>query len=355
MIPPTPNELLDLRDGIGLVASSVRFDVTKFDDVIGALEVERDLVSITNSTGASVMRIMRGVNIKPSDLDELDPFVDTLRPQLVLSDDSEWPLGEYFFTNVTRRRQTTPRPESFTMWDGWFLLNQEMPMSFGVLPGGKIVDALTQLIVNARVLHYDIEPSDAFVLDPLNWPMTTQRGQIVRDLAALLGYVIYFDASGVFRAHPPLPLAEVDAHVYEIGDASRVYDDTADEVDDLLSAPGVHRVVSVGPTRDEITGSATVPPSSPLYPGRRRVTITKTHRVQGVSSTDHATAMARSYASTDPRAYETVSFDAAPDPRHDTYEVVQYDGLQWRELSWTLRLTPAGPHSHTIARTVDRD
>ena len=59
---------------------------------------------------------------------------------------------------------------------------------------------------------------------------------------------------------------------------------------------------------------------------------------------------ARAAAAQDAGGYQWVSFSAAPDPRHDTFDAVQYLGDIYREQGWSLQVLEGGEHRHDLRR-----
>ncbi len=64
-----------------------------------------------------------------------------------------------------------------------------------------------------------------------------------------------------------------------------------------------------------------------------------------------ATEAARVIGLQDADTYQWASFAAAPDPRHDTFNVVRWQGALWREQAWSLPLVAGAEHRHELRRS----
>ena len=48
--------------------------------------------------------------------------------------------------------------------------------------------------------------------------------------------------------------------------------------------------------------------------------------------------------------YTCVSFSSAPDPRHDTFDVIDLLGVRYREQRWSTRLEEGAVMAHDLRR-----
>jgi hypothetical protein len=44
--------------------------------------------------------------------------------------------------------------------------------------------------------------------------------------------------------------------------------------------------------------------------------------------------------------FETIELETPPDPRHDSYDVFQFGGENWLEISWSMELIEGGTMTH---------
>lgn len=352
MDKPTPNRLLDLPAGQGIVGSSIRWDLVsdganagQIHPVVGG--------NMTNDPTASVCRTVRGLRLTPSDYAAIDLFADRVRVWWVLADGTEWSLGVFAFVDPTEEETTAGTSVTVSLYDRWLDLDQPVTHSVSVPPGGVFTDTMRALVIEAGIEDTSgLQPSGNRALDPLNWPIGTGRGRIIRELAELAGHLPpYFDRDGVFTSRGPDKVTESWGHRYDLGAGSRVVRGSVRRPRKSVDAAGQHVVVSNGPTNGPIVGTATVDPSSPLHPQRRRSVRTEVHQVQGIASTDAANRLAAVYAAKAAIDYDTLEFAATPDPRHDTWDVVEFDQTFYREVAWTLPLSATGTMTHRLTRS----
>lgn len=346
------NPLLDLAPGVGQVASTVRFQVLDRDlEVVGDVRPLR-AESIAGKTSGTVKRSLSGFRLDERALRSVDPFKHRIRPWWVLEDGTEWPLGVFVFTDAAARRSTYVDVLETTLLDQDYMLDQGTRFTFGVPAGGAILPAVQEVVGQVRLTNVRWpEGSSAAVADPVVWPAGTSRLKIISDLCNLAGWLPpHFDNNGVLVIRTP-PDIDRDApdHIYSAAN-SRVIRATIVENDNLLDAPNVYVVVCSGPSDGEIAASASVDPDLPFSVENRRFEIVEVVRVQGLTSTAQAQQMADALAASAGTGFKNVQFDGFADPRHDLFQTVEWEGFVYREVEWSLKLKPGGPHSHTLTR-----
>lgn len=353
MAPFEPNPLLDLSDlSIGQVQSDVRFDVVDAGtlDPIGTLQTLA-AARVSFNGDAAVKRSMSGVQIAENVLRDLNPFRDLVRPWWVLGDGSEYPLGCFTFGDLPRHiSDGMPTLDASMMDQGaWFQAQTGRAFSLG--PKGLIINLVNEVLdyygipYTARLIPHSL---DTQALDPIGYPATSTANQILGRCAQLLGCLPpYFDNVGRFVMRQPPDPAYVDADVtYTLTD-SRIVAGSIVQNDNLLDAPNLYRVIGSGPASAAIYGEAEVDPDLPYSIANRGRVVAETIEVQGISSTQQATNIAAANAAAS-GGYESWEFDAAPDPRHDGFNLVAVESAILRELSWDLTLAPGGPHHHVL-------
>lgn len=354
-------DVFEIPPGTGQIASKVRWLVlTPQLEVIGEVNPVFP-TAVTNNTNANIMRALRGLTLRQNDMRTLNPNTDRLMPVWEYEDGSRrpgysgWPCGVFMFGSRTRDRGSLYTMHNATLMDVGYQLDQEMDQSFGVASHADIYPALVGLVEGAGITHYSIEPTSQKIKDPINWPVGTHRLQIIRDLCRLCGFFKpWFDNVGVLQLRSfHAPRAE-DAHVYDLDTtAGRVVRDSIQENDNLLSAPNLFIVISNGPTQTEIQARSPIDPRLPHSYENIGYWRPKTIRMQGLEDIRHAQMIADAYATQSVDTYETVTFASAPNPKHDTFDSVLYDGNLYRELDWSLELSPAGGssgHTHSCVR-----
>ena len=49
--------------------------------------------------------------------------------------------------------------------------------------------------------------------------------------------------------------------------------------------------------------------------------------------------------------FETVSVTTALDPRHDSYDVIRWQGENWLETAWSMDLAEGGNMTHQLRKS----
>ena len=47
----------------------------------------------------------------------------------------------------------------------------------------------------------------------------------------------------------------------------------------------------------------------------------------------------------------TTTLSTAPDPRHDGYDVIRWDGANWMELAWSMEMVDGGEMTHLLRKS----
>lgn len=344
----TPNALLDLAPGIGQVASMRRYQVLDPDlHVLGDIHPLRASNISCNGSG-SIKRRLNGIQLGASDLRNIDLFRERIRPLWVLEDGTEWPMGVYVFTAAAVNRGTYASTLGATLYDQDFILDQATRASFGLDPGGSVLNAIERLLSQVNISHYSIPVSSSRVVaDPVNWPSGTSRLKILRELCDLAGWLPpFFDNNGVLVIKPPPDIVrDLPDHTYR---SNRVKRKSLVENDNLLNAPNVYIVICNGPSGGDISAAAQVDPALPFSVENRGFEVTSVTRVQGLTSSTQAQQMANTLAAGGAKGYKNVRFEGTPDPRHDVFQTIEWEASIYRELSWDLKLRPGGPMSHVL-------
>lgn len=349
----TRNRLLDMEDpSIGGWQSTFRFDLLDADiNWIGTLET-LTADTVTNRTGAAVNRTLTGVKLEEGEYRSINPFTDRVRPTMVLEDGTEWPLGAFMFVDAPVERSSFHNTIPVTLEDQGAVLQYPTTDSFSVGVYGSIMEGIDQLLdaVHIQARSF-LPPTTEKVWDPVSWPFNTTRRQILDELAALAGLLpLWFDNHGFAQlTTPPDVVQRTPDHVYELGPLSRVLSHSIVTNDRLLTAPNVYIVSAAGVTKGEVYGKAYVDPWLPWSVENRGYEVPDIYQAQGIGSSEQAQMMAETRAALDTVAFKQATFEAVADPRHDTYDVVQFDGFVYREVGWSLKLRPGGTMRHELS------
>lgn len=352
----TPNRLLDLQADVGEVASTFIWELLdKSYNVIGQIHPALG-ASMDNNTTSQVMRAVHNVKIPQSERINIDVLRDRVRPSMVLQDGTVWPLGVFFFTSDQIIESTATIPFDTTLLDQRFLLTSTLPFSFGVSVGRQIRDAIIEVIQAVGITRYSVDASSVKVSgDPINWSPDVTGLTVLESLAQRCGFFPpYFDNDGTLILRAQDILQSGIGHQYS-RQGGRIIVNSLRSTSSLLTAPNAYKVIGSGATQGEVSAIAYIDPSLPQSRERRGITIMKTIRLQGVGSNADALALAQANAREDVNQFSTAELTSAPDPRHDTFDIVQTDQELWREVGWAMEMKPGGAHSHQLVKKILQD
>lgn len=345
----TANPLLDLRSNVGQVACTFRWDLVDVSgNVIGQIHPETG-ATINNDSGSEVKRAIQSLTLRESDSRHINLFRDLVRPWMVLEDGTQWPLGVFAFTVDDYTEGTIETSMGTTLLDLGFILTQQMQTSYGLNDGQSIGPAMETIADMYGIFNRDIHPTHERIGGgPVNWPMDTPGTTILKSLCERAGFhPPYFDNNGTLVCRPIDPIQPGVGHQYSRSDG-RIEVGTLKNSTNLLTAPNAFKVVSSGTTTGETYAVAYIDPFLPHSKERRGYVITKTIRRQGLASVGACQQVANSYARQDASHFAKVSFTSVIDPRHDTFDIIDIDGVAYREISWSMELAPGGTHTHTL-------
>jgi hypothetical protein len=333
---------------------AVRFDVVDaFRRPLFPIHPDRaSTITVANNANATIKRTLQGLRLIPEEAERINPVAHRLRAIWQLENGAEFSLGVFMFGDANRSRRTYGRTFSSTLFDQTFILDQGRRATFSLGAGVRVTDAMKQLVQEVNLPTDRIAELPTVLSNPLAWPAGTTRLRILNDLAAVAScYSCYFDNDGipVIRPVPDLEVANAQLHYY-LDHRSRVSIDSIVESDDLWQAANVYVVVSTSANEEEVAGSYEIPEANPLSVTSRGFEVVKVIDTPGIETSEEAEAQAKAAALQDPATYRHVEFEAAPDPRHDTFDVVSFDDEVYREQSWSLVCAPGGPHKHSLRR-----
>ena len=338
----------------GLRAQGVEYEVTDVRGVtLGAVRGVGGSMSVT--TNATRVRTLTGVRFDSSDLADVNPFTDWIRPVWVVGQPdgtfARYAMGLLTFVTDPIKHSSGLTEHQVTLHDGSALLDTPMLWSDSGGAGTRVMDLALRLIAAAGVLNYTVQDTDATFLDPVgNVGGTTTYRQMLVNCCQDAGWLPpWFDRNGQLHLGPA-PTLDRDPDVTYTN--ARVINGTRVTNPNLLDAPNAHRVTSIGAVGTPITAIAFVDPSAPHSRENRggRI-IVQDHQLQGVPSQEQAETMARAFAAADPATFERVQFNGPADPRHDVFSVVRLNGVNYLETAWALAMTHNGQHSHTLQRS----
>lgn len=355
----TPNALLDL-DATSR-AASWRYDLYDGDKFQGTMElVDRGSPpNLTTDVSRSLKRTLTGVTVLPNEIDAIDVVRWSMKLVMELSDGTEWPQGTFRWADVSRPVVSKKDGVALlgavcSLVDQLMIVDQQMDRSVSMPPGTNITDAIAGLLAELPI-QYNILASSATIspaAEAIAWTIGTSRLKIVNDLASMIGYhQLYFDNVGVAQLAPmPDPLI-VSTGVLQYPEGQRTFFGTATRSTNLLELPNKFIVVNNGATSIPVYGQYEVPSSAPHSFDNRGFFVTHVEQFQGLQTNDDAQFAAESLGRQWQFPFETVEFAGPPDPRHDHYNIVNFEGDQFLELTHSMILRDGSDHKHVLRRT----
>jgi hypothetical protein len=143
--------------------------------------------------------------------------------------------------------------------------------------------------------------------------------------------------------------ASTAVSTFNFDENKRVYMDTIRRRSNILDTPNRYIVISnTDETAPPLVGRYDVPSSAPHSIAKRGFVLPDVRDIQMVYNTD-PNIIAQNIGLRE-TAVERIQFDTAPDPRHDSYDVITFEGAQWLEISWALNLVEGGAMRHVMQK-----
>lgn len=341
-------------------ASSWRFDLLDQQLVnLGPLEIDRSSPpTMSCDTSRSIKRSMTGFVLTPNVINDVNVIQDRVRVTMVLDNGSTWRQGVFLFSDLSRAVVTAGLEiRTLSLVDQGLIVDQQTDVSISFTPGTLITSAIQSVVATLPVTINVV--SNGSVVTPsaeaIAWPAGTSRLRIVNELAAMLGYhELYFDNEGIGQLGPmPDPETAPESEWLNYISGGRVYLGSMTRSTDILEMPNRFVVINNGATEVPITGRYDVPASAAHSAANRGFVVTRVEQMQGISSVAEANAAARALSREWRYAFETVEFSGPPDPRHDTYDIVNLENERFLEMSWSMSLAEGSEMRHVVRRTYE--
>lgn len=351
-----PSPQLDLADYVGQRRATFTFELV--DAITGYREeinpIRDSVPTLTHDTARTIMRQLDGVFLSVADTAKFNSISSRLEIQMVLNGQS-YPLGRYM-PNSQLRAISTAGTRSFpAFYDESFIVDQEITASFGTenigTSGVVTLQSTLKRFLAQYPVSYSIEPSN--FTGVVSWPMGTRGGFIVQQLA-IDGdwFAPWMDHSNVYRFIRTInPQTAIPTFDFDSG--NKVFRSRVFESDNLIEAPNRFVVVSngassVGSSAATVVGTYDVPASAPHSIANRGFIMQKTVNRQ-LDSLTQAQAVAANLGQRY-TIFETAELNTAPDPRHDSYDVIRWRGENWLEIAWRLPLVEGSQMNHVMRR-----
>jgi hypothetical protein len=349
--------ILDLAPWVGQRQASFRFDLVNRVSGIRLGEVHPlRSATLTHDTSAVIKRKLTAA-FGVADTAAINPITDMISVTMTFPNGQEYPLGEYVFSDSTYQLFTSGQLSNMVLNDKMFIVDQQIEKAFSARDdtrptfffNGTDISVCLEQVLADQPINFKIEETDDFASTD-SWAAGTTRGQIIEALCLSGGYFSpWFGNDGVLHFikafNPALKVPDFD---WDAG--SQVLRSAITQASNVLTAPNRFIVISNAPAdRNTPTyGSADVPVNAPHSIENRGFVIplvTDLQALTGVQCTAIANNLVQRQA-----IFQTTTITTAPDPRHDSYNVIQWQGDLWLELGWSMTLIEGSPMSHTLRK-----
>lgn len=356
---------LDLPDYLGQRSATFRFQLVNAVTglILSDLTPLRDVApTLSHDTTRTIKRQVQGFTLGIEDTARVNTIQSRVLISMVIGG-REWPLGRYMFADNTRALTTRGRISGSVLYDEMFIVDQQMEHSYApsvITDSSGNVTSFTNSAVSVEALLSGlsvsvlIEPTPYYTIAA--WPAGTARGSALEQLAIDGDWFSpWFDNTGVMRFIRAFdPVASVPTMDLDVG--NRVLRNSILEADDLITAPNRFIVISNGAISESnaavpLVGSYDVPSSAPHSITNRGFVIPSVNdRQLDTQAQCQAAAVNLGLRQT---VFERVELMTPPDPRHDSYDVLRWQGENWLELAWTLPLVEGGAMSHILRKAYE--
>ena len=347
-------QTLDGSAWVGQRSTSWRFDLV--DAVTGYRRAIKPIISgnagIRHDTRSTIKRTISGLTLSAEDTSVFSSVSSRLEPFFLVGDE-EFQVGRYVPSDWARFPLSSGTTSFASFYDEGFIVDQQITNAFGAnSPNGEVVSSMISRFLDGYPVSYYVEGVIPEYVSLGSWSAGTRGGFIIDQLALDGDYQApWFDNSSILqfkRAIDPnhaLPAFDFDAG--QVIQASIV------ESDNLIDAPNRYVVVGNGASalNQPVVGLADVASSAPHSIANRGFVVPEVLNRQVVSA-GQAGAIALNLARNQ-TLVEQVELETPPDPRHDGYDVIMWQGRRWVEMAWNLPFAATSMMSHTLRRVYD--
>lgn len=317
--------------------------------------VGTDLGSLTPRQAGSVTctegrRVLRGLDLLPSDWAALNPYDDRVVPTYTI-DGVGTTLG--IFTPVSGVavqfdgiEQPTQIPAGFQgtvdLQDQSAFLDITMPNPYGVNVGTLATTAIEALLEAAGFPNHDV----AYLPTPVGEP-AVYDGTFLDAIDSLSeaagGYPLYFTAAGIPTVEAaPDPASMVADWTYNVGDGQVVGRPTYP-----FDTFAPNKWVALGGTDTAaLVGTYELAAGVPGWQGQRGFEVINRFDARSVTTQAGLDLAAQTAAVLDFQDANGLQFDSVATPGHGAFDVISNMDRLWLETSWSLDMKAGSTSSH---------
>jgi hypothetical protein len=346
------NARLDGRVYAGQRSSTFRFDLV--DIITGYRQAINPIVDgtagISHDTRTTIKRKITGLQLGVADTAAFNSITSRLEPFMIINDE-EFALGRYVPADWAKLVMTRGDQSVAAFYDEGFIIDQQIPSAFGAseIGGENVGSMLQRFISDFPNISVQIEQTSFTTLG--SWGAGT-RGGFILDQLALDGDFLspWFDNESVLQLKRTFDPARALPN-FDFDDNVNVLRENIIVSNNLITLPNRFVVISNGADAlsEPIVGSADVPSSAPHSIANRGFIIASVSNRQ-IQTDLQANAVASALVQRQALIEET-ELDTLPDPRHDSYDIIRWQGENWIEVAWTLPFTAGAAMSHIMQRT----
>ena len=353
VFPPAPIPEIELVE-IGVQSFRYRFDLLNADlSLAGTIPIRTDVPPRMRNNSAALIKRRMDLTPEPGVLEAIDVLKARIRPMLITADGTEFPMGVFMFADALDTEFIPDNEHSTVLVDQGLILAQESDRTFGVTNGDEYEQVISGILNDHGFTGYSVETGHQHTSsEPVAWPVGTPWLVIINELAQLAGaFDLYFNNAGFATV---IPAPDVDSPTIIYNESKPRFflgGRTSSQVP--LDAPNRFVVVEGSAADVPNVGVYNVPDAAPHSAFNRGFVVTRTKILHGICSpADHC---AKAFAKANDDDFESASFISSVDPRHDTFDVLDLEGLRYREHAWNAELDGRGDMRHDLRRSYDNE
>jgi hypothetical protein len=345
LLPEDP--LLDLDPWVGQRSASFRFALSNgvTGEQLGDITPIRG-ASLTHSTQSTTKRQLT-LSLGAADTAAINALTDRIDVFMTFPEGAEYPLGRYMFTDFSREFFTSGRLGKVALTDEMFLVDQQI--TAGINGFSQLATTVIQKTLDGLPINYTLEASPYSTTQA--WGIGSSRGSILEALAVSGDWFSpwFGNDTKLHFIRTFNPVDKIPDINFDTG--NKVLRSSILENDDLITSPNTFIVISNAATDSdtEVVGIASIPVSDPHSEPNRGFIIAQVLNLQ-LADAAQAQAVASGLANRQ-NIFETVTLTTAPDPRHDSYNVIRWQDANWLELSWSMALVEGGTMNHVLRKS----
>ena len=307
--------------------------------------------TMSNSTEQSVKRRINGFELLPGDVSAINTNRDRVQPIWTLSNGATFPCGIFLWASESTYDFNYGIQSNGVLVDQGIILEQGLQQVVTFTAGRRVVDCVAAICDLIGISNRMIDSIPTVLGGDVSWPageQNTYGGVCTQLLANAPCYDWYFDNYGKFRvrSHPQIDEFE-PVLVYE--DGGRIVDRTIVRTKDL-NAPNRYIGLDTNITDGPVLGTYDIPDTAENSFANTGYYRPKFVSMPGIGQSYAAYLAAKSAYEQDRKSFETYTFGSTADPRHDTFDVIRFRGVNYLETAWSLPFETGSIMTHEIKK-----